>query len=192
MWDSPFWQVGAAARGVPVRTFVALELPPLFEDEVAALARQLCDVVDGRFMRRETYHVTLAFLGELDEAGVRDAMAALDEACAGHAPVELAPDGLGTFGRPRDATFWLGLRQAPGLMELAAGVREALDARGVAFDRKAFRPHITLARRARLPQGALPPLVMPTPAPARRATLFKSVFSSEGATYKSLYSVELG
>ncbi|WP_297036967.1 RNA 2',3'-cyclic phosphodiesterase, partial [uncultured Enorma sp.] len=101
-----------------MRTFIALELPELFEDEVAALARQLRDVVGGRFMRRETYHVTLAFLGEVDEAGVRDAMAALDEACAGRAAVGLALDGLGTFGRPRDATLWLGLRPAPELLAL--------------------------------------------------------------------------
>ena len=174
-----------------MRTFIALELPELFEDEVTALARQLRDAVDGRFMRRETYHVTLAFLGDVDEAGVRDAMAALDEACAGRAAVELAQDGLGTFGRPHDATLWLGLRPVPGLLTLATDVRAALDAHGVAYDRKAFRPHITLARRARMPQGELPALVFPEPGQATRVTLFKSELSSEGATYKALYTIEL-
>lgn len=176
---------------MPVRMFIALELPELFEDEVTALARQLRDVVGGRFMRRETYHVTLAFLGEVDEAGVRDAMAALDEACAGRAAVGLAPDGLGTFGRPRDATLWLGLRPAPELLALADDVRAALDACGVAYDRKAFRPHITLARRARMPKGELPTLMFPEPSQATCVTLFKSELSSEGATYKSLYTIEL-
>ncbi len=174
-----------------MRTFIALELPELFEDEVTALARQLRDVVDGRFMRRETYHVTLAFLGEVDEAGVRDAMAALDEACVGRSAVELASDGLGTFGRPRDATLWLGLRPTPELLLLAGDVRLALDAYGVAYDRKTFRPHITLVRRARMPQGELPALVFPEPGQAARVTLFKSELSSEGATYKPLYTVEL-
>lgn len=174
-----------------MRTFMALELPELFEDEVTALARQLRDVVDGRFMRRETYHVTLAFLGEVDEVGLRDAMAALDEACAGRAAVELAPDGLGMFGRPRDATLWMGLRPELALLALADDVRAVLDARGVAYDRKAFRPHITLARRARMPQSELPTLVFPEPGHATRVTLFKSELSSEGATYKPLYTIEL-
>lgn len=176
---------------MPVRTFIALELPELFEDEVTALARQLRDVVGGRFMRRETYHVTLAFLGEVDEACARDVMAALDEACAGRVAVGLAPDGLGTFGRPRDATLWLGLRPVPELLALAGDVRAALDARGVAYDRKTFRPHITLARRARMPQGELPVLEFPEPGRATRMTLFKSELSSEGATYKPLYTIEL-
>ena len=174
-----------------MRAFIALELPDLFEDEVTALARQLRDAVDGRFMRRETYHVTLAFLGDVNEAGVRDAMAALDEACAGRATVELAPDGLGTFGRSRDATLWMGLRLVPELLTLAVDIRAALDAHGVAYDRKGFRPHITLARRARMPQGALPGLVFPEPGQATRVTLFKSELSFEGATYKPLYTVEL-
>ncbi|WP_308615674.1 RNA 2',3'-cyclic phosphodiesterase [uncultured Enorma sp.] len=174
-----------------MRTFIALELPELFEDEVTALARQLRDVVDGRFMRRETYHVTLAFLGEVDEMGVHDAMAALDETCAGRAAVELVPDGLGTFGRPRDATLWLGLRPVPELLALAGDVRVALDAYGVAYDRKAFRPHITLARRARMPRGELPTLVFPESGQATCVTLFKSELSSEGATYKPLYTIEL-
>ena len=175
-----------------MRTFIALELPDLFEDEVASLVRQLSDAVAGRFMRRETYHVTLAFLGDVDEMGARAAMAALDAACAGAAPVELVPVGLGTFGRPRDATLWLGLRSTPEITGLAEAVRVELDARGCSYDRKAFRPHITLARRARLPEGALPGLAFPLPATARRVTLFKSTLTQEGARYKPLHTVELG
>lgn len=175
-----------------MRAFIALELPELFEDEVAALARQLRDAVEGRFMRRETYHVTLAFLGEIDEALARGAMEALDEACETVAPVPLVTDGLGTFGKPHDATLWLGLCGGDGLASLASAMRAALDARGISYDRKAFRAHITLARRARLPKGELPALVFPAPATATRVTLFKSELAPEGATYKPLYTVELG
>ena len=44
-----------------MRTFVALDLPPDFADDVAALARQLGAAVEGRFLPRSTYHLTLAF-----------------------------------------------------------------------------------------------------------------------------------
>lgn len=175
-----------------MRAFIALELPSRFEDETAALSRRLAEVVDGRFMVRATFHVTLAFLGEIDEADARGAVAALDAACASAAPVELRPDGLGTFGRSRDATLWLGLARVPELMGLADAVREELRARDLSFDAKAFRPHITLARRARIPHGSLPQLVFPQPQLAHRVTLFKSILDSSGATYKPLYTVELG
>ena len=51
-----------------MRTFVALDLPPDFADDVAALARQMGAAVEGRFLPRSTYHLTLAFLGDDDLA----------------------------------------------------------------------------------------------------------------------------
>ena len=175
-----------------MRTFVALEAPEGFVDDLAAMARQLEAVVDGRFMARSTYHLTLAFLGEVGEAQAADAIGALDRACEGAAPVMLTPVKLGHFGRARDATLWLGLEETSELMGLAEAVRTELSAAGLTFDAKAFRPHITLARRAVLPRDALPVLGFPAPAEAFRVTLFKSTLSQSGATYKPLYTVELG
>lgn len=175
-----------------MRTFIALELPREFADGTAALARQLSSAVKGRFLPRENYHLTLAFMGEIGESQARDAIAALDAACAGCASVELKPEGLGHFGRPSDATLWLGVAASPELIRLCSRVREELAAAGLPFDDKPFRPHITLARRARLPQGQLPGLVFPLPEDATRVTLFKSTLTQDGPIYKALYSVELG
>lgn len=175
-----------------MRTFVALELPEEFEDEVADLARQLSGMLKGRFMRRETYHVTLAFLGEIGEADSRETIAALDGVTRSCGSVVLRPTGLGTFGKPHDCTLWLGLEQADELMALADELRACLDERGISYDRKPFRPHITLARRAVLPKAPLDGLVFPALATASRLTLFKSILTQEGATYKPLYSAELG
>ena len=136
--------------------------------------------MEGRFLDRSTYHLTLAFLGDIDDAEASRAMDALDVACAGSAPVSLAPDGLGKFGRPTDATLWLGIASDPALQALAERVREELTARDVPFDPKPFRPHITLGRRVRIPKKPLPPLA------------FKSTLSRDGAEYKPLYTVELG
>ena len=174
-----------------MRTFIALEPPLDFVDELAACSRQLAGAVPGRFMKRATYHVTLAFLGEIDEGEARRAMDALDAACADRPPAPLVPDGLGTFGKSRDATLWLGLARATSLMDLAERVREELDARQIPYDRKAFRPHITLARRARIGRDALPDLAFPTPAKASAVTLFRSFLDETGATYKPLYTVAL-
>lgn len=174
-----------------MRTFVALELPEAFADEVAVLSRRLATVCDGRFVRPESHHLTLAFLGELDEAGVRSAMSALDDACAGAGPVRVAATGLGTFGRSRDATLWLGIEKNPRLVELACRLREELSARGLAYDEKDFLPHVTLARRARVPRGDLGDLAFPLPDEATRVTLFRSVLEPDGARYKPLYTVEL-
>lgn len=191
---------GVAAGGVvlgisrgwgKMRAFIALELPEAFADEVAELARTLGTLCAGRFVADENHHITLAFLGEVGEAETRSAMAALDAACAGAGPVLLSATGLGAFGRVRDATLWLGIEKNPQLMDLAARVREELSARGLAYDEKDFLPHVTLARRVRMPRGALGELAFPLPDEAARVTLFRSILSSEGARYKPLYTVGL-
>ncbi|WP_165170086.1 RNA 2',3'-cyclic phosphodiesterase [Adlercreutzia sp. ZJ242] len=173
-----------------MRAFIALELPKAFVDEVAGMARVLGGVVKGRFVSRGNYHVTLAFLGEVDDVTARQVMGVLDEACASAAPVRLAADGLGKFGRASDATLWLGVAEDAGLMALAASVREGLASRGIPFDPKPFKPHITLARRAHIPNGSLPLVPFPEPVFATKATLFKSTLDRQGAIYKPLYEVE--
>ena len=164
-----------------MRAFIALDIPQALREDVAALARQLKTSVRGRFVPRENYHVTIAFLGDVIERELADAMLALDEAASRFAPVELAPDGLGKFGRANDATLWLGFTQDPKLMELAAFVREGLDDAGVNYDSKPFVPHLTIVRRAALDSGTLPALPFPAPAHADELTLFKSTLTGNGA-----------
>lgn len=174
-----------------MRTFIALDLPEDFADETAALARALRDHVEGRFMKPESYHLTLAFLGDIDERGLQLAIAATEAACNDTAPIRLSCSGLGTFGRKNDATLWLGLVEAPELMALASRIREQLDVRSVAFDKKAFKPHITLARRARLSRTALPALPFPRDDEALHVTVYKSELTPEGARYKPLHTVTM-
>lgn len=173
-----------------MRAFIALEISERFADDLAAMARGVAAAVPGRFIPRENYHVTLVFLGEIGEAASRDAIAAIDAACPPQG-IELVPAGLGTFGHPRDATLWLGIERSDELAALAGTLRVELDARGVPYDAKPFRPHITIARRARLERGQLPSLIFPERDRAPRLTLFRSILTSSGAVYKPLYTREL-
>lgn len=173
-----------------MRTFVALALPEGLAAETAACARWLEATVDARVAPPENHHLTLAFMGELDECGVRAAIEALDEACRGRAPVLLEPLGLDAFGRGKERTLVLGLAANPELTALASAVRGALSEHWVAFDEKRFVPHITLARRARLPKD-LGLISLPAPAWADRVALMKSTLTPDGPIYKELYTVTL-
>lgn len=186
-----------------MRTFIAVDFPSEFVEEVASLARSLERQVKGRFMPRENYHLTLAFLGEVDEADTRRIMDAMDAACAGISPLELTCTGLGTFGKKHNATLWLGLDEGvrsgadeepelkPNLTGLAANLREELLTHSIAFDDKPFRPHITLARHADVSRGDLAALPFPAGCTATEVVLFKSILDRTGATYKPLYTLEL-
>lgn len=174
-----------------MRMFIALELSERFVADTAGLARQLKATIEGRFLPPDTYHLTLAFLGELPESDVAPAISALEAACAATPPIPLGSDGLGKFGRASDATLWLGITPALELMHLATRVRDELAARDLPFDDKPFKPHITLARRARIPQAGLPPLPFPRDERADTVTLFKSTLTYDGALYKPLYTEHL-
>ena len=175
-----------------MRAFVALRFPEEFVDDVAELARSLEGSFKGRFLPRQNYHLTLAFLGEIDEVQSRQVMDALDRACAGFGPLDLSCEGLGSFGRRGDSTLWLGLGGNPALLDLAARLREELDACGIEYDGKPFKPHVTLARRAKASRDELATLPFPAGCVATDVVLFKSILDRSGATYKPLYTVTLG
>ena len=174
-----------------MRTFVALELPERFAIETAALSRKLEAALEGRFLASSTHHLTLAFLGEVGEPEIAAATDALEAACTDVPPLSLRSDGLGKFGRANDSTLWLGIASTPQLERLARAVREQLAARGVAFDPKPFKPHVTLARRVRIPRTDLPALAFPEDDGATTVTLFKSTLGREGAMYRPLHSTPL-
>lgn len=174
-----------------MRIFIALEIPPLMQDELAGMVRPLRASMPGRFIPRENWHVTLAFLGDVPETLLPDVEDALDTAARGIGGITLAPDRLGKFGRSADASFWLGLADDPRLTALATRLREELREREIGFDDRPFLPHITLARRTRVPKGDLPPLPFPGPALATRVAVFKSTLSHEGASYEEIYGTDL-
>ena len=102
----------------------------------------------------ENMHLTLAFLGEVEErrvAAAEDAIYAATEDMEG--PLVLQAQGLGAFPDERNArVMWAGLDgDVPRLKGLQARLVEELRAAGFEVDAKRFRPHITLAR-FRFPQ----------------------------------------
>lgn len=128
-----------------MRLFIALPLPP----EIAVAAAALVPVLPGlRPVPAALLHLTLAFLGSVPDERVPDVIAACAGAAKAHAPFDIVLDRAGRFpegGAPR--VVWLGLGEgAAESADLAASVRRELSARGLAFDDRPFRPHVTLAR----------------------------------------------
>ena len=139
--------------------------------------------VEGNYSPEENLHLTLAFIGEYpDPDAVLEAMASLR-----FAPVELKLSGVGAF----DDLWWAGLEESEQLAALARSVRHALADASIPFDRKRFRPHNTLLRRARFPGGRS---VGEIPAPqasmsALRVSLMLSTRGRGGMIYTELGSV---
>lgn len=128
-----------------LRLFVALR-PPL------AIRDQLMDVMDGvphaRWQEDEQLHCTLRFIGEVERPVAEDIAASLAQV---HAPVPVVSlAGVGAFDqRGRVDTLWAGLHPVDALAHLHRKVDHACVLAGLPPERRAYRPHITLARLSR-------------------------------------------
>ena len=92
----------------------------------------------------ERWHLTLAFLGEVDDAAPPPGP--LEPACAGTGPLALSLAGAWTFGR--GGPVWVGVAGDTGrLAELAGRVAAACRGAGVDVERRPYRPHLTVGRR---------------------------------------------
>jgi 2'-5' RNA ligase len=94
------------------------------------------------------YHLTLKFLGGIEESRAADIGAALTAAVAGLPAVDLALRGLGAFPSPaRPRVIWAGVDAGgPSLAALAGAVDAGLAALGVPREARGFSAHVTLGR----------------------------------------------
>ncbi len=122
------------------RLFVAISLPP---DIVDALCDLQTGVRGARWLPDENFHLTLAFIGEVDRHGLREAASALSGVAA--PAFQLRLSGCGFFGDRRPRALWAGIAQTPALSHLHAKVDVALRRAGFLDEKRKFTPHVTLA-----------------------------------------------
>jgi RNA 2',3'-cyclic 3'-phosphodiesterase len=140
-----------AAPGDLMRLFVAIAPPAAVLDELDALLGPLREGrEDLRWTSRGAWHVTLAFLGQVDERTAAKLPARLERAAGRHRNFYLAFAGAGAFPAAQRANvLWSGLAGDRGaLARLAESVAAGASRAGAAPPDKGrrFQPHLTLAR----------------------------------------------
>lgn len=141
-----------------MRLFVAAYPPPEACDHLAQQLDRLRATaaaergINTRLARRETWHITLAFLGEVVEDRADRAHEAIGRVAegwrdAGLDPPELRLAGGGKFGRGRFTVLWVGVDgEREPLTRLSRHVRRELKRARLPYDDKQFKPHLTVAR----------------------------------------------
>lgn len=166
------------------RLFVAIRPP-------AAVRNQLLTMMGGvegaRWQDDEQLHVTLRFIGEVDGRTARDISDALAGVRARRFEIALA--GVGMFDRRgRMETLWAGVQPREPVAALHKKIDGACVRAGLAPERRAYRPHITLARFSRggdadaflVKHGGL----TSAPFPVTHFALMESHLAGEGARYE--------
>ena len=129
-----------------MRLFFALWPDDAVRAQLAHWSRELHGVCRGRLMRPENLHMTLAFLGNVDDARVAEVERAAGEVTRRAATLVLDQPGYWKHNR----IAWAGASAVPGQLDaMAADLRDALTRSNIGFDAKPFVSHVTLLRDAR-------------------------------------------
>lgn len=170
-----------------IRLFVALPLPPALRQTLALAGG---GIPGAKWSPPENLHLTLKFIGEVDEHTADDIVSVLDTV---HAPAfEVALRGIGLFeGKRGPRLLYAGVEASAALLDLEKRVEAAL-ARvpGLDIEDRRFVPHVTLARLKAPDPGRLQAFVegngalAPPPWRADRFALYSSVSAGEQSIYR--------
>jgi 2'-5' RNA ligase len=188
------------------RVFIAVPLPEAARADVAALIGSVRDQADPnardvRWVRLDGLHLTLRFIGQVDEGDLERLAGAVDVAAASLAAFPVSVESAGAFpaqGRPR--AIWLGVGEgAAELTAAATAVDDALAAIGLPRSDRPFRAHLTVARADGIRAGAdvarrliEAAVGWRTAFAAEQVVLFESISGGGPARYEPLHAVPMG
>jgi len=124
-----------------MRLFIAINLSEEMKESLMDIQDAMRDCgIYGKETVSENMHLTLAFIGDYDDSDyVKRIINSIDIR-----PFDISLSGVGAF---RDL-WWVGIEDNPPLQAVVRKLRRALSDAGIPFDRKRFRPHITIIRNA--------------------------------------------
>lgn len=194
-----------------MRLFIALDI----DDQIRRRIGRFLEGVSGfspdaRWVRLESLHITLKFIGEKPPEIIPSLQEALEKVSV--PPFDLTFSGSGFFPTPKSPrVFWIGIQAPPELQKLAAASDDATAQFDIPKEERAFSPHLTLARKSggsgspRKHKDDRPTRVfqrlqeklatMPAPEfgtmTAREYFLYQSQLSRNGSRYTKLHSFQL-
>lgn len=123
------------------RLFTAIEIPPGVAEALDMLRGGL---PGARWIDRENYHLTLRFIGDVDDVAAREAADAL--ALSKRMSFDLHFDGLAAFGGRKPRAVVANVAPTPALLELQAEQERLMRRIGLPPEPRKYTPHVTLAR----------------------------------------------
>jgi 2'-5' RNA ligase len=174
------------------RLFVAIRPP---EDVRDLLIDAMDDSPALRWVGDEQLHLTLRFIGEVERPIANDIAGALTRLRSPQ--FDLRVSGVGKFDKRNGGALWAAVEPKRPVIALAAKVERAVQLAGLEPERRAFTPHITLARWNRRNAEAVDAFLRRNsdlhsePFAVDRFILFESKLSRHGPHYEEVAAFDL-
>lgn len=187
-----------------MRVFVAIELPPEIKDYLAKVQVKLKTAnADVKWVNPQNIHLTLKFLGEIDEKQLMEISRILEDTARDRSQFHIRLASFGAFPNIKSCrVIWVGIDKGDAeTKEIAKDLEREIEKIGIPKEERAFSSHITIGRmrsslnRQKLTQ-ALEKLAsdsegFPAESPVTKITLYKSTLTPQGPIYKILKEVNL-
>jgi 2'-5' RNA ligase len=182
-----------------VRAFIAIDLEPQIKESLLSLVQELRAArADIRWVSGGGMHLTLKFLGPIDESQALRVKEVLKDVACRHHAFPLRFEGTGAFpGETSPRVLWVGFAAQPELLALQGEIDTALEAEGFERERRGFTPHLTLGRvkgpervakamseLARHREQSFGAMTV------RKVALFESFLRPDGAEHRVVYEAE--
>ena len=186
-----------------LRVFVGVELSPEVRENLAVLQQQLKKILPSmHWVRPESIHLTLKFLGYVEPVRISDLRSALESIGKTQQAFSIDIQGMGVFPHLRHPRIlWVGVNgQTRLLQELVLEIESELEPLGFPVEEKSYHPHLTVARikhenalvgSALMESGVLKSAQSLGILTIDRFILFQSDLDSSGAIYTPLGTVHL-
>ncbi|MGD8535642.1 MAG: RNA 2',3'-cyclic phosphodiesterase [Candidatus Aminicenantes bacterium] len=187
-----------------MRTFIAINLDPEIKKALSQFVSELNarspERRGIRWVRPEAMHLTLKFLGEINEEKVPRIESVLKRISEKHGPFPLRVKGTGYFPpkskNPR--VLWVAVEEVDNLKRLQSHLEEEMESLGFPKERRTFHPHLTLGRVKTISNIKETLHFLEThrdknfgEMEAKKITFFRSVLKPTGAEYSVLSEFEL-
>jgi 2'-5' RNA ligase len=132
-----------------MRTFIAIDLDKEIKDKLSSFLLELDKVSKKiKWAKKEGMHLTLKFLGEIEEKMIPEVKSILEEISSKCPSFILRLRGTGTFPerRKNPRVIWVGIEESKDLKALQAQLEQELEKKGFPREKREFHPHLTLGR----------------------------------------------
>jgi 2'-5' RNA ligase len=173
---------------IKIRIFIAIDFDKDTKSYFEDIKNELegyC--IKGRFTHIDNFHLTLQFIGELEQNSILSLLSAMQECISKHDTFSLTVDKLGSFKKGNSNLLWIGMKNSRNLVEVYKNLGLALNHEKIPFDEKPLKPHVTLGRQIIL-NKELSELVQLLPVanliiPVNNITLMESTHVNGKLTY---------
>jgi len=178
-----------------LRLFIAALLPDEIKAALGSYIASLGEDAEGvKWEKEEKLHVTLKFLGEVDEEKAGAVSSIVDAATRKYSPFEMTTGNLGGFPNLQNPrVLFVGLSENPGLSNLQREIEEGLEPLGFEREKRKFIPHVTIGRvNGRLKTTGPLPLPERIRFSINEISVVKSVLGKVGSVYTPVHVFTLG